>query len=78
MTTNGSVFQRALSNMPAEIFDGPPARERICSTLVIPACKSGSSSPLARVGTTWALPSLSPPLLTRPITSWPSGKSLRG
>ena len=38
----------------------------------------GRSSPIARVGTTWALPPLSPPLLTRPITSGPSGKSLRG
>src|SRR5437762_3321963 len=27
MTTTGSIFQRALSNMLTEIFDGPPVQE---------------------------------------------------
>jgi hypothetical protein len=27
MTASDSVFQRALSNMMTEIFDGPPGRE---------------------------------------------------
>ena len=153
MTTTDSVFQRALSNMLTEIFDGPPGQEAyllnpgdpgllrqldtidasaasqrpmpgkttiaahvdhvhfglsilnrwaagegnpwgaartgtpvgsapqlptISGELYATVCatkpRNGErSSPPARIGTTWALPPLSPPPLTRPITSGPSG-----
>ena len=45
MTTTDSIFQRALSNMLTEIFDGPPARRggAYCSTKVIPGCFASST-----------------------------------
>jgi hypothetical protein len=33
MTTTDSVFQRALSNMLTEIFDGPPGQEAFRQSL---------------------------------------------
>src|SRR5262249_23266412 len=57
----------------------PTISGELCARVSAAKPRNGeSSSPPARIGTTWALPPPSPPPLTRRITSGPSGKYSRG